>query len=86
MRESSPPTAETADDNHGRWDILVNGESIQEKDDVIKAKHHSDDGCLIADRADRAAAEHQMVSAESYKITPLSFSIRSKKTSSLGLA
>jgi hypothetical protein len=32
MRESSPPTAGFAADNHGQWDILVNGESMHEKD------------------------------------------------------
>jgi hypothetical protein len=57
MRESSPPTAETADDNPGQWDILVNGESIQEKDDVTMAKHNGDEGCLIAATSNKAARE-----------------------------
>jgi hypothetical protein len=82
MRESSPPTAETADDNPGQWDILVNGESIQEKDDVTMAKHNGDEGCLIAATSNKAAAEHQMVQrllgrivVYGYNIMPLSFSI-----------
>jgi hypothetical protein len=79
MRESAPPTAETADDNPGQWDILVNGESIQEKDDVTMAKHN---GLATKRRGSRAAAEHQMVQrllgrivVYGYNIMPLSFSI-----------